>query len=296
MRWISKKKNMAIMMIPSFLVYVFFIIMPVLITIYYSFMKFTGVGESKFIGLKNYANLFRDPFFFTALKNTCIILVMSVIVLLPLSLLLALLLEKPFRGNGLCKAMIFSPYVIAPILVGVLWVFILDPYMELINALLRAIGLDKFALEWIGGKTLTPYSVTVVYMWQVLGFYTTVIIAGLKQIPSEIHEASQIDGAGKLQNVIYIVLPMLKETITIVVVLIITRSFMIFETVQQLTNGGPNHLSDVLTTYMYYTTFTSNRYGYGMSIATMTFVFAGICSIIYLRNAGSKLKKGGESR
>lgn len=296
MRWISKKKNMAIMMIPSFLVYVFFIIMPVLITIYYSFMKFTGVGESKFIGLKNYANLFQDPFFFTALKNTCIILVMSVIVLLPLSLLLALLLEKPFRGNGLCKAMIFSPYVIAPILVGVLWVFILDPYMGLINALLRAIGLDKFALEWIGGKTLTPYSVTVVYMWQVLGFYTTVIIAGLKQIPSEIHEASQIDGAGKLQNVIYIVLPMLKETITIVVVLIITRSFMIFETVQQLTNGGPNHLSDVLTTYMYYTTFTSNRYGYGMSIATMTFVFAGICSIIYLRNAGSKLKKGGESR
>lgn len=132
--------------------------MPVLITIYYSFMKFTGVGESKFIGLKNYANLFRDPFFFTALKNTCIILVMSVIVLLPLSLLLALLLEKPFRGNGLCKAMIFSPYVIAPILVGVLWVFILDPYMGLINALLRAIGLDKFALEWIGGKTLTPYS------------------------------------------------------------------------------------------------------------------------------------------
>ena len=296
MRWISKKKNMAIMMIPSFLVYVFFIIMPVLITIYYSFMKFTGVGEPKFIGLKNYANLFRDPFFFTALKNTCIILVMSVIVLLPLSFLLALLLEKSFRGNGLCKAMIFSPYVIAPILVGVLWVFILDPYMGLINALLRAIGLDKFALEWIGGKTLTPYSVTVVYMWQVLGFYTTVIIAGLKQIPSEIHEASQIDGAGKLQNVIYIVLPMLKETITIVVVLIITRSFMIFETVQQLTNGGPNHLSDVLTTYMYYITFTSNRYGYGMSIATMTFVFAGICSIIYLRNAGSKLKKGGESR
>lgn len=296
MRWISKKKNMAIMMIPSFLVYVFFIIMPVLITIYYSFMKFTGVGEPKFIGLKNYANLFRDPFFFTALKNTCIILVMSVIVLLPLSFLLALLLEKPFRGNGLCKAMIFSPYIIAPILVGVLWVFILDPYMGLINALLRAIGLDKFALEWIGGKTLTPYSVTVVYMWQVLGFYTTVIIAGLKQIPSEIHEASQVDGAGKLQNVIYIVLPMLKETITIVVVLIITRSFMIFETVQQLTNGGPNHLSDVLTTYMYYTTFTSNRYGYGMSIATMTFVFTGICSIIYLRNAGSKLKKGGESR
>ncbi len=190
--------------------------------------------------------------------------------------------------------MVFSPYVIAPILVGVLWVFILDPSMGLINAFLKAVGLERFAMEWIGGKTLTPYSVAVVYMWQVLGFYTTVFIAGLRQIPGEIHEAGQIDGAGKLQSIVYIVLPMLRETITIVVVLIITGSFKIFETVQQLTNGGPNHLSDVLVTYMYHITFTSNRYGYGMSIATVTFIFAGICSIIYLKNAGSRLKKGND--
>lgn len=285
---------MAVMMIPSLLLYTVFIIMPVFVTIYYSFMKFTGVGRPAFIGIRNYINLFRDPFFFTALKNTCIILLMSAMILLPLSFLLALLLEKPFRGNGLCKAMVFSPYVIAPILVGVLWVFILDPSMGLINAFLKAVGLERFAMEWIGGKTLTPYSVAVVYMWQVLGFYTTVFIAGLRQIPGEIHEAGQIDGAGKLQSIVYIVLPMLRETITIVVVLIITGSFKIFETVQQLTNGGPNHLSDVLVTYMYHITFTSNRYGYGMSIATVTFIFAGICSIIYLKNAGSRLKKGND--
>ncbi len=294
MRWISKMKSMAVMMIPSLLLYTVFIIMPVFVTIYYSFMKFTGVGRPAFIGIRNYINLFRDPFFFTALKNTCIILLMSAMILLPLSFLLALLLEKPFRGNGLCKAMVFSPYVIAPILVGVLWVFILDPSMGLINAFLKAVGLERFAMEWIGGKTLTPYSVAVVYMWQVLGFYTTVFIAGLRQIPGEIHEAGQIDGAGKLQSIVYIVLPMLRETITIVVVLIITGSFKIFETVQQLTNGGPNHLSDVLVTYMYHITFTSNRYGYGMSIATVTFIFAGICSIIYLKNAGSRLKKGND--
>ena len=294
MRWISKMKSMAVMMIPSLLLYTVFIIMAVFVTIYYSFMKFTGVGRPAFIGIRNYINLFRDPFFFTALKNTCIILLMSAMILLPLSFLLALLLEKPFRGNGLCKAMVFSPYVIAPILVGVLWVFILDPSMGLINAFLKAVGLERFAMEWIGGKTLTPYSVAVVYMWQVLGFYTTVFIAGLRQIPGEIHEAGQIDGAGKLQSIVYIVLPMLRETITIVVVLIITGSFKIFETVQQLTNGGPNHLSDVLVTYMYHITFTSNRYGYGMSIATVTFIFAGICSIIYLKNAGSRLKKGND--
>ena len=94
---------------------------------------------------------------------------------------------------------------------------------------------------------------------------------------------------------LFISLPMLKETITIICVLVITGGFKIFETVQQLTNGGPNHFSEVLVTYMYYTTFTSNRYGYGMSIATVTFLFSMICSVVYLRNTSTKIKRKGSN-
>ena len=109
----------------------------------------------------------------------------------------------------------------------------------------------------------------------------------------DIHEASQIDGASKLQNIFFVTIPMLKETITIEIVLIITGAFKIFETVQQLTNGGPSHTSEVLVTYMYFTTFTSNRYGYGMAVATISFLFSALCSVLYLKNASSQMDKGG---
>lgn len=105
----------------------------------------------------------------------------------------------------------FSPNVIAPILVGLMWVFILDPHMGLVNAFLQQIGLESWQQEWIGGQTLTPYCVALVYIWQVLGFYATIFLAGLKTISPDIYEASQIDGANRRQQVLFISLPMLKK-------------------------------------------------------------------------------------
>ena len=293
MRWLSKTSNKIIMLLPTLAVYLIFIIMPVFVTIYYSFTKFTGIGETVFIGLKNYRNLFRDPVFFMALKNTCIVLSMTLLILLPLSFTIAIFLEHVFKGSEVMKGMIFAPYVITPVIVGVIWIFILDPHIGILNALLRALHLDVLALEWIGGTKMTAFSISIVYMWQVLGFYVTIFIAGLRQIPFDIHEASQIDGASKLQNIFFVTIPMLKETITIEIVLTITGAFKIFETVQQLTNGGPSHTSEVLVTYMYFTTFTSNRYGYGMAVATISFLFSALCSVLYLKNASSQMDKGG---
>ena len=189
----------------------------------------------------------------------------------------------------------FSPNVIAPILVGLMWVFILDPHMGLVNAFLQQIGLESWQQEWIGGQTLTPYCVALVYNLAGAWVLCHDFLAGLKTISPDIYEASQIDGANRRQQVLFISLPMLKETITIICVLVITGGFKIFETVQQLTNGGPNHFSEVLVTYMYYTTFTSNRYGYGMSIATVTFLFSMICSVVYLRNTSTKIKRKGSN-
>ena len=229
--------------------------------------------------------------FFIALKNTFIILIGITITILPLSFIVALLLEKPFRGSGVVQSMIFAPNVIAPILVGLIWLFILDPKMGMINAILRSIGLSDYQQQWIGGKTLTPYSVAFVYLWQVLGFYTTINMAGLRSIPADIYEAAEIDGANYFQRIRKITIPMMKNTIVINTILIITGGFKIFETVKQLTNGGPNHMSDVLVTYMYDTTFTSSRYGYGMAVATVSFVLCLIFSIIYLANVGKSLEQ-----
>ena len=291
MHWLSKKSTKIIMIMPAVILVTVFFLAPIFISVYYSFTDFSGIGAAKFIGFKNYQVLLKDKFFFIALKNTFIILIGITITILPLSFIVALLLEKPFRGSGAVQSMIFAPNVIAPILVGLIWLFILDPKMGMINAILRSIGLSDYQQQWIGGKTLTPYSVAFVYLWQVLGFYTTINMAGLRSIPADIYEAAEIDGANYFQRIRKITIPMMKNTIVINTILIITGGFKIFETVKQLTNGGPNHMSDVLVTYMYDTTFTSSRYGYGMAVATVSFVLCLIFSIIYLVNVGKSLEQ-----
>ena len=291
MHWLSKKSTKIIMIMPAVILFTVFFLAPIFISVYYSFTDFSGIGAAKFIGFKNYQVLLKDKFFFIALKNTFIILIGITITILPLSFIVALLLEKPFRGSGVVQSMIFAPNVIAPILVGLIWLFILDPKMGMINAILRSIGLSDYQQQWIGGKTLTPYSVAFVYLWQGLGFYTTINMAGLRSIPADIYEAAEIDGANYFQRIRKITIPMMKNTIVINTILIITGGFKIFETVKQLTNGGPNHMSDVLVTYMYDTTFTSSRYGYGMAVATVSFVLCLIFSIIYLVNVGKSLEQ-----
>ena len=291
MHWLSKKSTKIIMIMPAVILFTVFFLAPIFISVYYSFTDFSGIGAAKFIGFKNYQVLLNDKFFFIALKNTFIILIGITITILPLSFIVALLLEKPFRGSGVVQSMIFAPNVIAPILVGLIWLFILDPKMGMINAILRSIGLSDYQQQWIGGKTLTPYSVAFVYLWQVLGFYTTINMAGLRSIPADIYEAAEIDGANYFQRIRKITIPMMKNTIVINTILIITGGFKIFETVKQLTNGGPNHMSDVLVTYMYDTTFTSSRDGYGMAVATVSFVLCLIFSIIYLVNVGKSLEQ-----
>ena len=201
------------------------------------------------------------------------------------SFLLAILLNQKIKGSDTAKALIFSPAIIAPIICGIIWVYILDPNIGIINNLLGAIGASGLKRDWIGGDTLTPYSVAFIYFWQQLGYLTTIFIAGLKMIPEDLFEAAAIDGASEWQKIRYIIIPMMKSNISTVSILIITGVFKIFELVQQTTGGGPNDLSETLVTYSYSMTFSSGDYGYGMSLATLTFlislVIVGIYSLIF---------------
>jgi raffinose/stachyose/melibiose transport system permease protein len=262
---------------------------PVFIAVYFSFTNFTGVGKLFYVQFANYISLFRDKIFFIALRNTFVILLTTILILVPSAFILSLLLNRNLPGGGFAKAVNFTPNIISPILVGLIWVFILDPNIGLLNNVLEKIGLPGMKAEWIGGSTLTPYSVTLVFTWQKLGYYATIFLAGLKGVPDELYEAANIDGAGYFQTLFRIVLPQISGTFVVVFLLIITGCFKIFELVYQMTNGGPNHLSDTLVTYMYYTTFTSSRYGYGMSIATMTFLITVVFSVVYISLTREKL-------
>lgn len=293
MYWLSKTKYKIGLILPSILVYTIYIILPIGIAFYYSLTKYSGIGEARFIGLQNYERLIKDKVFWVSLKNTGIMFVMAFVLLLTLSFLLALLLNSKIKGTDLSKALIFSPAIIAPIIVGIIWVYILDPSVGIINNLLDAMNLGGLKQKWIGGETLSPYSIAIIYFWQQLGYLTTIFIAGLKMIPEEVLEAVQIDGATSSQKVRYVVIPMMKTTISTVAVLIITGVFKIFEIVLQTTGGGPNHLSETLVTYSYSMTFMSGNYGYGMSLATVTFIISLVITGIYyfLTHERSGVKK-----
>ena len=294
MYWLSKKRYKIGLVVPTLIVYSVFIILPIGIAVWYSFTKYSGVGKATFVGLENYMRLFKDKVFWVSLKNTMIIFVLAFVLLLTISFLIALLLNNKLKGTDFAKALIFSPAIIAPIIVGIIWVYILDPNVGIINNILDALHLDFLKQKWIGGETLSPYSIAFIYFWQQLGYLVTIFIAGLKMIPEEVLEAVKIDGASTMQKIRYVIIPMMRSTISTVAVLIITGVFKIFEIVQQTTGGGPNHLSETLVTYSYSTTFTSGNYGYGMSLATVTFVLSLIITGIY--SFLTREREGGNKR
>lgn len=294
MYWLSKKRYKIGLVVPTLIVYSVFIILPIGIAVWYSFTKYSGIGKATFVGLENYMRLFKDKVFWVSLKNTMIIFVLAFVLLLTISFLIALLLNNKLKGTDFAKALIFSPAIIATIIVGIIWVYILDPNVGIINSILDALHLDFLKQKWIGGETLSPYSIAFIYFWQQLGYLVTIFIAGLKMIPEEVLEAVKIDGASTMQKIRYVIIPMMRSTISTVAVLIITGVFKIFEIVQQTTGGGPNHLSETLVTYSYSTTFTSGNYGYGMSLATVTFVLSLIITGIY--SFLTREREGGNKR
>lgn len=281
MYWLSKTRYKVGLLLPSILLYSIFIVIPIGMAVRYSFTKYSGLGRPEFTGFANYIRMFSDELFWSSFKNTMIMFILAFVLLLVLSFLIAILLNKKLKGSDLSKALIFSPAIIAPIIVGIIWVYILDPNVGIINGILDAVGASGLKQEWIGGATLTPYSLAIVYFWQQLGYLVTIFIAGLKMLPEEVMEAAIIDGANERQKIIRVIIPMMKSNISTVAILIITGVFKIFEIVQQTTGGGPNHLSETLVTYSYTMTFDSGDYGYGMSLATVTFIISLIIVGLY---------------
>jgi len=293
MYWLSKKRYIFGFTMPTILVYCIFIILPILVAIRYSFTKYSGIGQPEFNGIANYKRLFSDPVFWTAFKNTMIIFAVAFALLLVGAFFIALLLNNRLKYNDFAKSLIFSPAIIAPIIVGLIWVYILDPKIGVINSILGSLGLNSWKQQWIGGNTLSPYSIAIIYFWQQLGYIVTIYIAGLKMISEEVLEAARIDGAGAIQKLRYITVPLMKSTISTVAILLITGIFKVFEIVQQTTGGGPNHVSETLVTYSYSTTFNKGEYGYGMSLATVTFLISLIITGIYLALARDKEDRRG---
>ena len=282
MKWFSRTRNKIILLCPTLLLYLTYMILPVILAIGYSFTKYSGIGKPKFNGFVNYSRAFSDSYFIVSVKNTGILLLVSFVLLVCGAFFVSLLLNQKLKFSTVSKALVFSPAIIASIIVGILWGYILDPATGLVNNVLSAVGLESWRRPWIGDKTWGIYSIALVYVWQQCGYFATIYLAGLGSLPEDVLEAAEIDGVNFWQRLFYVTIPMMKRTFISVGVLVITGSLKIFEIVQQLTNGGPAHSSETLVTYSYSLTFASREYGYGMTLATLTIILSFIVMMLYM--------------
>jgi len=285
MNWLTGRRRFTLMIAPAFLLYTLYMVYPIAYSVYYSFTDYDGVATARFTGLGNYREMAQDAVFWTSMRNTGTILGIAVLLLIPLAFLVAVLLSGNVRGSAVLRPLVFAPAIVAPILVGLIWIFILDPKIGLVNALLTAVGIPA-GPQWIGGSALSPYSIAFVYLWEQIGFIATVFYAGLKMLPKDVMEASTLDGASRFQQLRYITVPMLQETFGICTALVVTGVFKIFELVYALTGGGPVHLSEVMVSYMYHVTFTTLQYSYGMALAVIVFLagaFASVATLVVMR-------------
>jgi raffinose/stachyose/melibiose transport system permease protein len=281
MNWLTTRRSFTLMIAPALLLYTGYMVYPILYSVYYSFTSYDGVSPATFTGLDNYREMANDTVFTTSVQNTGIILGVAVTLLVPLAFLMAVLLSGDVKGSAILRPLVFAPAIVAPILVGLIWIFILDPKIGLLNALLQAVGI-AVQPQWIGGSTLSPYSIAFVYLWQQIGFIVTILYAAIRMLPRDVMEASTLDGASRLQQLRYITVPMLRQSFGICTALVVTGVFKIFELVYALTGGGPVHLSEVMVSYMYYVTFTTLQYSYGMALAVVVFVIGVLATVATL--------------
>jgi raffinose/stachyose/melibiose transport system permease protein len=275
---------------PALVFFSLYTVYPIFYSLMISFTNKSTFRPGRFIGLANFIKMFADTHLFIALSNSAIITVGELILIIPLSFLLGLFINLQFRGSDIVKLLCFTPYILSIILTTLIWFFIVDPGIGIINTFLKSVHLDSLALEWIGGKVLTPYTVTIIESWKALGFYSVLFLAGLKMIPKELFEASMMDGASGWQKTRFITLPMLKETLKIVAVYIVLNAIQSLQTVYILTNGGPNYRSHSIASYMYERLIAARQAGYASAIAFLMFVVIMVFSVGLLKITAKRIE------
>lgn len=265
---------------PAMLVIFLFVGIPFLMCIYYSFQKWNGIQKgSTFIGFKNYIRAFtNDTTFSSSISYTLIYAVLTVIFINILAILFSVLLEQSrIRGKGFFRAAFYVPNIISLIIIGFIWKFIYSRAFESIH---DATGAALFGWSWLGEPNLAVISTVMVTVWQSLGFYMLIYIAGLQSVPDDLLEAATIDGAGKIRQFFSITLPMIMPSITVCTFYSIANSLKMFELIFSLTGGGPGTATTSVALDIYNTAFNSNQYGYGSAKSVILFIMVAIITII----------------
>lgn len=277
--------ELAVLIGPALLVFLAFVILPVAMAAFYGFFSWSGFGApTTFVGLRNYVTILTDPDFHEALGHNLFIVVMSLVLQGPIALGLALLLNRKLRFQSAIRVLIFVPYVISEVVVGIGWGLMLQSQGAL-NGLLERVGLGGLRADWLSDPSLAIWTLMAIITWKYIGFAVILFLAGLQGIPDELSEAAAIDGAGYWQIQRHIVLPLLGPTIRIWAFLSIIGSLQLFDLVWIIWGQYVSSTAGTSTmaTYMVANGRDAGSYGYGSAVAVVLFLISLVIALLYQR-------------
>ena len=278
-----KRLEIALFVGPALLVFIGFVIVPVVLAAVYSFFNWNGLGPlERFIGLDNYARAFGDPLFLKSIGNNFTIVVLSLLIQGPIAIMVALLLNRRMRGRTFIRAAIFVPYVLSEVIAGLSWKLLLSPRGG-VNAFLESIGLGELAQPWLANPDIALWVMFGILSWKYLGFAILIMLAGLQGVPDELSEAAAIDGASWWKIQWHITIPLLGPTIRIWAFLSIIGALQLFDMVWVTTKGGPVGATSTMATYMIQ--YGQGNPGYGSAVAVILFLISLIIALLYQRHA-----------
>jgi multiple sugar transport system permease protein len=276
----SKKSILGwLFVLPYLVVFISYVLVPIVRGIYISLFKWTMGRAKVFIGIRNYPVLFDDSSFWEALNNTFIFVVISVPVIMAWGLILALIINSNIKAKTFVRSVYFMPYVLSVSVISSIWLFIFQPYTGLLNGILHSLGV-KTEIFWLDKSALAWISILIATTWWTVGFNMILFLVGLQNISAEYYEAASIDGAEPWQQFRYITIPGLKRTILSVTLLQTIASFKIFSQSYLMTKGGPGTSTRTLVQYIYETGFRNRELGMAASMAYILFFIMIIISLL----------------
>ena len=259
-----------------------FVLYPALKAIYLSFTNFNMIRQAEFVGFANYLNVWRDPFFWAALKNTLLYMVVVVPVLVIAPIFLAALVNKHIPGITFIRAAIYLPVITSLVISGLIWKWVYEE-QGILNYVLLASGLTTDPVAFLTDPANALYSVMAVTIWSGMGYYMVIYLAGLQSIPRHLYEVAEVEGVSAWQQMIHITIPLLRPSIAVVTVMSSIAAMKVFEEVYVMTQGGPMDSTKTLVYYLYESAFSEFEMGFASAIGVVLFLLTLVFSLINLR-------------
>lgn len=274
----SNKKMIALYVLPSLLLIMAVVYIPIVLTGYYGLNEWNGIGAMKFVGLDNYSELIQDDKFWSSAGHSLLLAVFSGLSLI-LYLIVAMVLSARLKGSNLFRKIYLIPMLLSSVAIAQLWLKIYHPTNGIMNSFLESLGVAN-PPAWLAEPSLVLFALFIPILWQYAGFYILIYYAALKNIPTSLEEAAKIDGANAFQIAYKIKLPLAMEVIKVTIVLSVVGSLKYFDLIYVMTDGGPNGSSEVMASYMYHEAFRAYDFGYGSAVGFFLLVICLVATWI----------------